>query len=212
MRTDKAESLNELAVSYGLILATIWTGGHTQRVLFWITAGWFWIAFIRTARRKETLGLQLPPLRSALAVIGTTLLLAGLMLVAAVTLGTLHGLFGVRAPVAHAALYLVWALVQQLIQQILFFERIEQLTRKGIHASFLTAVMFGLAHLPNPVLTPVTFLGGWALSEVYRRYRSVYPLAFAHGVVGLAIAICVPDHLHHHMRVGLGYLTYVDRK
>jgi len=30
----------------------------------------------------------------------------------------------------------------------------------------------------------------------------------AHGLIGLAIAVSIPDSLHHHMRVGLGYLRY----
>jgi hypothetical protein len=27
-------------------------------------------------------------------------------------------------------------------------------------------------------------------------------------MLGLCFAICVPDSLHHHLRVGLGYLRY----
>jgi hypothetical protein len=27
-------------------------------------------------------------------------------------------------------------------------------------------------------------------------------------MLGLGFAICVPDALHHHLRVGLGYLQY----
>ena len=29
-------------------------------------------------------------------------------------------------------------------------------------------------------------------------------------VLGLCFAVCVPDALHHHLRVGLGYLRYHD--
>jgi len=105
-------------------------------------------------------------------------------------------------------MYLVWAVVQQWIQQAFFFTRLEQVVHRGVLASFTAAVMFGLAHLPNPVLAPLTFLGGWLLSELYRRYRSILPLGIAHGFVGLAIALSVPDHINHHMRVGLGYLLY----
>jgi hypothetical protein len=51
---------------------------------------------------------------------------------------------------------------------------------------------------------------GWLLSELYRRYRTLIPLGIAHGLVGLAIALSVPDRLNHHMRVGLGYLHYIS--
>jgi membrane protease YdiL (CAAX protease family) len=206
-RTSNAALLLELAIGYALIQATIWTGGGTQRLLFWITAAWFLAAaFIAAFLRKEPLGLGLPPMRMTLVTMGITLLLAGSMVSVAAWLHTLHGLFGIRAPLLHASTYLVWSLVQQYIQQQFFFARLERLNLQW--ASFFTALLFGVAHLPNPVLTPVTFVGGWILSELFRRYRNLYPLAFAHGVIGLAIAISVPDQIHHHMRVGLGYLRY----
>jgi len=198
----------EIALGLAFIEATIWTATNTQRVLFWISAAWFLIAAILAVRRGEPTGLKAPHWRMALVVAGLTLLLAALILIAAATLHTLHGLFGSRAPILHTSAYLIWALVQQYIQQSFFFVRIEQLMGNRPLASFLTALLFGLVHLPNPVLTPVTFLGGWILSELFRRYRSLWPLAFAHGVIGLTIAVAVPDQIHHHMRVGLGYLRY----
>jgi membrane protease YdiL (CAAX protease family) len=80
------------------------------------------------------------------------------------------------------------------------------LSRHG--ACLAAGALFGLVHLPNPVLTPVTFLGGWIMSEIFQRYRSVVPLGIVHGLVGLAIALAVPDQINHHMRVGLGYLEW----
>lgn len=198
----------ELALGLACIEATIWTPAPCQRVLFWISAAWFLIAAVLAVRRGEPTGLKAPPWRMALAVIGLTALLAALILIAAAILHTLHGLFGTRVPLLHASAYLIWALVQQYIQQSFFLVRIEQLTGNRPLASFMTALLFSLVHLPNPVLTPVTFLGGWLLSELFRRYRSLWPLAFAHGVIGLTLAVAVPDQIHHHMRVGLGYLHY----
>ena len=198
----------EIALGLAFIEATIWTAASVQRTLFWMSAAWFLIAAVLAVKRGEPTGLKAPHWRMAMVVAGLTLLPAALVLIAAATLHTLHGLFGTRAPLLHASAYLIWALVQQYIQQSFFFVRIEQLMGNRPFASFLTALLFGLVHFPNPVLTPVTFLGGWVLSELFRRYRSLWPLAFAHGVVGLVIAVAVPDQIHHHMRVGLGYLRY----
>lgn len=207
-RENKLALLLELAVGYTLIAATIWTANPTQRILFWISAAWFFSSAVLAARHGEPLGLKRPPLRMTVSVISLVLLIvAGMMTIAAV-MGTLHGLLGVRTPLLHASGYLVWALVQQYIQQSFFFGRIEQLTSNGLLAGFWTALLFSLAHMPNPVLVPVTFVGGWILTELFRRYRTLYPLAVAHGLIGLAIAVSVPDHIHHHMRVGLGYLRY----
>lgn len=200
--------LSEMAVAYGLIQVTIWTAPPQQRILFWIAAAWFFASAVLAKLRGQPLGFKRPPMRMTITVVALTIVIVVLMGTIAAALGTLHGLFGVRAPLWHASGYLLWSVVQQYIQQSFFFVRIEKLISNGVFASFLTALLFSLAHLPSPVLTGVTFAGGWILSELFRRYRSLYPLAFAHGVIGLAIAVSVPDSIHHHMRVGLGYLRY----
>lgn len=200
--------LSEMAVAYGLIQVTIWTAPPQQRILFWIAAAWFFASAVLAKLRGQPLGFKRPPMRMTITVVALTIVIVVLMGAIAAALGTLHGLFGVRAPLWHAWGYLLWSVVQQYIQQSFFFVRIEKLISNGVFASFLTALLFSLAHLPSPVLTGVTFAGGWILSELFRRYRSLYPLAFAHGVIGLAIAVSVPDSIHHHMRVGLGYLRY----
>ena len=200
--------LSEMAVAYGLIQVTIWTAPPQQRILFWIAAAWFFASAGLAKLRGQLLGFKRPPMRMTITVVALTIVIVVLMGTIAAALGTLHGLFGVRAPLWHASGYLLWSVVQQYIQQSFFFVRIEKLISNGVFASFLTALLFSLAHLPSPVLTGVTFAGGWILSELFRRYRSLYPLAFAHGVIGLAIAVSVPDSIHHHMRVGLGYLRY----
>ncbi|HEY6349488.1 MAG TPA: CPBP family intramembrane glutamic endopeptidase [Candidatus Angelobacter sp.] len=207
-KNNHAVLLVELALAYFLVLATIWTAHATQRILFYITAAWFLLALILAVKRGQPLGLERLPLRMAMITVSLTIVIATAMMAIAYAAGTLHGLFGVRRPLLHAFTYLLWSLAQQYIQQSFFLVRIEQLISHGRLATLTTALLFGLAHLPNPVLAPVTFAGGWVLSELFHRYRSLYPLAVAHGLIGLAIAISMPDQIHHHMRVGLGYLRY----
>jgi membrane protease YdiL (CAAX protease family) len=205
---NKLLLLLELAIAYALIMATIWTAPRAQRILFYVTAAWFFCSAVLAVLRGQPLGLKPPPLRMTVILISATVVICAIMAGIAAALGTLHGLFGVRAPLLHASAYLLWSLVQQYIQQTFFFSRIEQFVSSGPLASTITACLFGLAHLPNPVLTPVTLVGGWILCELFRRYRTLYPLAVAHGLTGLTIAISVPDSLQHHMRVGLGYVRY----
>ena len=200
--------LLELVAGYTLIMVTLWTPPRTQRVFFYIAAAWFLLSLILALKRGHPTGFGRLPLRMTLLTALLTMVVATGIPVIAYAAGTLHGLFGVRNPLLHASAYLLWALVQQYIQQSFFFLRIEQLVGNGRRASLITALLCGLAHLPNPVLTPVTFAGGFILCELFRRYRSLYPLALAHGLIGLALAVSVPDSLHHHMRVGLGYLRY----
>ena len=50
----------------------------------------------------------------------------------------------------------------------------------------------------------------WGLTAclVFIRSRNVYPLAIAHAIFGICVAITIPASVLHNMRVGLGYLKY----
>ncbi len=75
-------------------------------------------------------------------------------------------------------------------------------------AVLATAFLFSAAHIPSPVLTIATLLGALFFCEMFRRYRSIYPLGIVHAMLGLAMAASFPDTLLLHMRVGLGYLHF----
>jgi membrane protease YdiL (CAAX protease family) len=68
--------------------------------------------------------------------------------------------------------------------------------------------LFALAHIPSPLLALLSLLGALFFCEMFRRYRNLFPLGVVHAALGLTIASSLPDHWLHHMRVGLGYLTY----
>jgi hypothetical protein len=201
-------ALLQVGTGYALIMGTIWTVKTTQRWFFWISAAWFLVWALITAWKTLRRGVKLPSAKIAGLVVLAGAMVAGSFVALAATLGTLHGLFGRKDPLLHAGSYMVWAIIQQIIQQTFFLTRFEQLTQSGLRASLIAASLFGVAHLPNPVLAPVTLAGGWLMSELYLRYRTVLPLGIAHGMVGMAIAVSVPDHIQHHMRVGLSYLLY----
>jgi membrane protease YdiL (CAAX protease family) len=65
-----------------------------------------------------------------------------------------------------------------------------------------TTVMFSLAHVPNAVLVPATAIMGLGFVWLFSRYRNIYPLAIAHAVLGIVLAISLPEHTTHFMRVG----------
>jgi membrane protease YdiL (CAAX protease family) len=75
-------------------------------------------------------------------------------------------------------------------------------------ATFGLGLLFVAAHLPSPILTTFTLVGGLFFCEMFRRYRSIYPIGIVHAVLGLTIAVTMPDSVLHHMRVGIGYLRY----
>jgi membrane protease YdiL (CAAX protease family) len=103
--------------------------------------------------------------------------------------------------------YVIWALIQEFILQSFFFNRFEELYGSA-PAVWIAATLFAAVHLPNPILTTATLIGALFFCGAFRRYRSLYPLAIVHAMLGLTIALTVPDSLLHHMRVGIGYLRH----
>jgi membrane protease YdiL (CAAX protease family) len=57
-------------------------------------------------------------------------------------------------------------------------------------------------------LTGITLLGGLFFCEMFRRYRSIYPLGVTHALLGLTMAASFPQEGLHHMRVGIDYLRF----
>jgi membrane protease YdiL (CAAX protease family) len=121
--------------------------------------------------------------------------------------GTLHPLFGLVGVATHSTGYAIWAVFQQFLLQAYFFLRFEKLVSTRA-AALISPGLFCLVHIPNPVLVAVCIAAGWLACEVFRRHRNIYALGVAHAILGLTIAITVPNDIQRHMRVGIGYYRY----
>jgi membrane protease YdiL (CAAX protease family) len=100
--------------------------------------------------------------------------------------------------------YFAWAIFQQFLLQSFIFLRMES-ALGSIRAVFVSSAFFTFAHLPNMPLTALTLVGALFFTELFRRYRSIYPLGIAHFFMGISIAYSFPTSLMHHMRVGLSF-------
>jgi hypothetical protein len=204
----RRRDLLELATAYTLIMATIWTANPTQRALYWLAFAW--IAGTSWARRDQwgELGLGRKGLLPSLWIPGVAIVLSGLGVLLAWRAGTLHPLHGATPLPMHAGGYIVWAVMQQFILQSYFLRRLLRLVPGKALAVVVATAMFTTAHLPNPILTPLTLVWELISCLLFLRYRNIYALGLAHGIMGLCVAISVPNALHRHMRVGIGYLRY----
>jgi membrane protease YdiL (CAAX protease family) len=154
------------------------------------------------------LGLGLPNLFGASVTLGIGLVMAAFMVLLAIWAGGQIPANPTWFPNLQSAWgYVLWALIQEFILQSFFFNRFEELYGSSA-AVWIASALFAFVHLPSPVLTVATFVGSLFFCEMFRRYRSIYPLAIVHAMLGLTIAFTIPDSLLHHMRVGLGYLRY----
>jgi hypothetical protein len=154
----------------------------------------------------DELGLGLPGLIPSLWILPAACALTVASVLVAKKIGTLHPLY--KGDFKHIAGYVLWTCYQQFLLQDYFMPRLLRFLPSEASAVTLAGALFALAHLPNLALTAATLVWGIVSCGLFRRYRNVYALGLAQGLLGLAFAICVPDALHHHLRVGLGYLRY----
>lgn len=196
----------ELIFGYGLILFVLWMPDFPQRILtpvaLLVTLG------IVLARRPSLndLGLGRSGLAPSFWILPTALLVAIISLLAADQIGTLHPLY--RGDLKHITGYILWTLYQQFLLNDYFMPRLTRMFASEGFAIGVAAVLFAAAHLPNLVLTAATLVWGAISCLIFRRHHNLYALGLAQGLLGLCFAVCVPDALHHHLRVGLGYLRY----
>lgn len=101
-----------------------------------------------------------------------------------------------------------WCFFQQYLAQSYFHNRLMSIMPNRHLTSSLVALMFGAAHIPNPILTVVTAVGGFIFAEAFARHRNIWPLALAQTAGGFLIAAIVPPSLIRNMRVGPGYFFY----
>jgi len=105
-------------------------------------------------------------------------------------------------------LYYPWAFFQQLFLNGYFGNRIEQLTKNNYVTSLFGGFLFSLIHLPNPVLTPITFIGGSLSIFFFFRHQNLYTLAFFHALLATIIKYFLPMVWHHNLRIGPGFYDW----
>ncbi len=203
---SRSRNLIELIVGYGVIVGIIWSPEHLQRILSPIALVLtLWLVLARRPSRDE-LGLGWPGLLASAWILPAAVVLAAVSIFCAAKMGTLHPLY--KGDFAHVSGYVLWTIYQQFLLQDFVMDRLLALVRSENAAVLIAGVLFAAAHMPNLTLAAATLVWGVASCVLFRRYRNLWALGLAQGLLGLCFAVCVPDALHHHLRVGLGYLRY----
>jgi Type II CAAX prenyl endopeptidase Rce1-like len=201
-----ARDLIELIFGYGLIVFILWMPEFPQRILSPVAL--VVTLTIVLARRPglDDLGLGRRGLAQSWWILPAAVVVTVVSVLVAKRIGTLHPLY--KGDLKHVTGYVLWTLYQQFLLNDYFMPRLTRLLASENAAVGLAAVLFALAHLPNLALTAATLVWGAVSCALFRRDHNLYALGLAQGLLGLCFAVCVPDALNHHLRVGLGYLRY----
>ncbi|MGA8490125.1 MAG: CPBP family intramembrane glutamic endopeptidase, partial [Terriglobales bacterium] len=175
LRTFAVDSsgLFEVGLVFGLIMIAVWTPpGHLSTIVSVVaTLSILWFA-VRGRYSVREMGLSRP--ESGTVVI----FISGICMIVAVVFAgqALHDL-GPAQPVPweRAWKYAIWALEQEFILQSFFYVRLESLlgSRRAVIAA---ALLFCATHVPSPLLTGLSLVGGLLFCEMFRRYRNIFPL------------------------------------
>jgi len=199
----RRRSLLEVALLFVFIQLAIWTSPGPLNLLFILIAAGTTVGLALSGKWGASEMGFTRPLAGAMSMLLAGAVLCGLIALIAIPMRPVGP--GYLIPLRKSWQYVIWALQQQFILQSVFFLRLEAMmgSRRAVVA---TAFLFALVHLPNPILTVLSFFGGIMFCRFFRRWRNLIPLGIIHAGLGLIIAASYPDRWLHHMRVGIGYL------
>lgn len=104
--------------------------------------------------------------------------------------------------------YMAFCLLQQVGLNSLVTNRVVTAMGGPVRASLVVGLLFALLHWPNPVLVPLTAIGGILMSWLFVKERNILPIAVWQGILGTLVWWAFPVAWHHAMRVGPGFYHF----
>jgi membrane protease YdiL (CAAX protease family) len=104
--------------------------------------------------------------------------------------------------------YFAFCLLQQVALNSYLTNRLSYALEEPRAAALVAGLIFAALHWPNPVLVPLTFVGGTAMSWLFSRERNILPLTVGQAILGTLVWWVFPVSWHHGMRVGPGFYSF----
>jgi hypothetical protein len=202
----------EVLVFGGFVAWYIW---QLQAVYFfaWLVFPvWLLASFLVHGDTPQTMGWRADNLWSATKRFALVFApgIAGLFL-AGILLGAVHRPTHHLLVPKHFFGYMAFCLLQQVGLNSYLTNRLLATMNSPAIASLLSGTIFAALHWPNPVLIPLTFIGGTAMAWLFARDRNIIPLAIGQGILGTLVWWAFPMAWHHGMRVGPGFYMFHPR-
>lgn len=173
---------------------------------------WLIVSFAAHGDTPKTMGWRadnlLTATKNSSGVLGAFALL---VCVAGILLGAMYRPAQQLLVPKHFFGYLSFCLLQQVGLNSYLTNRLLASTEKRFAASVLAGAIFAALHWPNPVLIPLTFIGGTAMAWLFAKERNILPLAAWQGILGTLVWWAFPLAWHHGMRVGPGFYSFHPR-
>lgn len=199
-------SFADVTLLPAFILWFIWQLQFTARWTWVLFIVWILASFALHRDTPKTLGWRADNLGAATK---QALIVFGIMALALIVIGLV-----LRQPMTappnlvslkRLYTYGAFCLLQQVALNSLVHNRMMSLVAREWLAASVTGVIFAACHWPNPVLVPLTFVGGTAMAYMFGRVRNIIPLAIGQAILGSLVWWAFPVAWHHHLRVGPGY-------
>ena len=161
------------------------------------------IAFVSCVVHRETfgsLGLRMRELWGALRAWRVVLLVGAAAAIA--------GCFSTGRPLYlmyRGGLYFLWCVLQQFLLQNMIYRRLRDAVGASWITGVLAGVLFGVTHVPNPVLVPATLAWGAVSARMFEHRSSIVALALLQTMLSALLLWLAPTGLSRQFRVGPGY-------
>ena len=193
----------------GFVAAYIWKLQLAAPWSWSVFLVWLVLSFVARRDTPKTMGWRAdnlwPSTKRAAWFLGLSSLL---ICCAGLFLGMLHRLPEHLIDPKRFGSYLAFCLLQQVALNSFLTNRLLAAFEKPGIAALIAGAIFGALHWPNPVLVPLTFLGGVAMAWLFATERNILPLALGQALLGALVWWAFPLAWHHSMRVGPGYREF----
>lgn len=192
-----------------LIAAYIWRFQSASANSWLVFPAWLAGSILLHRDTPKTLGWRADNLWQAIRH-GWKIFIAfvGAACLAGLVFGSLHRLPPHPTELRRVLAYGAFCLLQQVALNSYLTNRLLYAMEDVRPVAVLAGAIFAALHWPNPVLVPLTFIGGAAMSWLFALERNILPLAAGQAVVGTLVWWAFPVAWHHGMRVGPGYYSF----
>jgi hypothetical protein len=195
-----------------LVALFIWRWQAAEPHSWFIFPAWLAASFVVHRDTPKTLGWRAdnlwPATRQGLVLFG--LFIAAVCAIG-LALGAQHHLPEHLIDSRRFIGYFSFCLLQQVAVNSYLMNRLLFASGRPVVAAAFSSLIFAALHWPNPVLIPVTLIGGFGMCLLFARQRNILPLTLGQAILGGLVWWAFPMAWHHSMRVGPGYYSFAHR-